>query len=113
MADDIAYKVMTAAEFGRMQHERAFRGSAVDLADGYIHMSTAAQLTATVDRHFHGQTNLVVAAIDLPLLGDTLRWEPSRGGDLFPHCYAPLPMAAVIATGPLQRQPDGTVTLPG
>jgi uncharacterized protein (DUF952 family) len=113
MAERIAYKVMTAAEFARMQREQMFHGSSADLADGFIHMSTAAQLPVTLDKHFHGQTDLVVAAIDLPRLGDAVRWEPSRGGDLFPHCYGPLPMAAVTAAAPLEWYPDGTVKLPG
>ncbi|HUB48140.1 MAG TPA: DUF952 domain-containing protein [Acetobacteraceae bacterium] len=113
MTERIAYKVMTDAEFARMRREQVFRGSAADLADGFIHMSTAAQLTVTVDKHFHGQTELVVAAIDLSQLGGTVRWEPSRGGDLFPHCYGVLPIAAVVAAGPLERRTDGTVMLPG
>ena len=112
MAEAVAYKVMTAAEFASMQREHLFRGSSADLADGFIHMSTAAQVSATVDKHFHGQSNLVIAAIDLSQLAGTLRWEPSRGGDLFPHCYGTLPLAAVTAAGPLQRRPDGTVKLP-
>lgn len=113
MTEHTAYKVMTAAEFACMQREQVFRGAAADLADGFIHMSTAVQLTVTVDKHFHGETDLVVAAIDLSRLGDTVRWEPSRGGDLFPHCYGVLPISAVVAAGPLQRHADGTVMLPG
>ena len=107
MTERVAYKVMTAAEYAQMQREHVFHGSAADLADGFIHMSTAAQLAVTVDKHFHGQTGLVVLAVDLSRLGAALRWEPSRGGDLFPHCYGPLPMTAVTATGPLDPQPDG------
>ena len=113
MTERIAYKVMTEAEFARMQREQLFRGSRADRADGFIHMSTAEQLAVTLDKHFHGQTDLVVAAIDLSRLGDTVHWEPSRGGDLFPHCYGALPMTAVTAVAPLERRADGTVTLPG
>jgi len=113
MTGPIAYKVVTAAEFARTQPGQVFRGSPADLADGFIHMSTAAQLAATVDRHFRGQTDLVVIAFDLSRLGEAVRWESSRGGELFPHCYGLLPMAAMIAAGPLERRADGTVLLPG
>ncbi|HUB13922.1 MAG TPA: DUF952 domain-containing protein [Acetobacteraceae bacterium] len=113
MIQPTAYKVMTAAEFAHMQREQAFHGSAVDLADGFIHLSTAEQLSVTVDKHFAGQTNLVVVAIDLSRLGDAVRWEPSRGGDLFPHCHGALPLAAVLAAAPLERRSDGAVKLPG
>ena len=113
MTERIAYKVMTAHEFARMRHEQVFRGSAVDVADGFIHLSTAGQLAVTVDKHFHRQTDLVVAAIDLARLGDAVRWEASRGGALFPHVYGVVPMAVVVAAAPLERGADGSVTLPG
>jgi uncharacterized protein (DUF952 family) len=89
-----------------------FAGAPVDLADGYIHLSTAAQLTDTVDLHFAGQQNLVVVAVDLAALGDSLRWEPSRGGQLFPHLYAPLPLGVVLGSCALRREADGSVRLP-
>jgi uncharacterized protein (DUF952 family) len=75
-------------------------------------MSTAAQLDETVDKHFAGQTNLHIAAIDLEALGDDIKWEPSRGGAMFPHLYVPLQLAAVLAYGPLERDDDGKVKLP-
>jgi uncharacterized protein (DUF952 family) len=109
----VAYKIMTAREFEHMRREGQFRGSAADLADGFIHLSTAGQLAGTIDRHFQGQPDLVVLAVDLGWLADTVRWEPSRGGQLFPHIYGTLPMKAVIAAGPLDRSADGTVRLPG
>ena len=89
-----------------------FAGAPVDLADGYIHLSTAAQLTETVDKHFAGQDDLWVAAIDLEALGGAVRWEESRGGALFPHIYGAMPLEVVIAYGPLERDSDGTVKLP-
>ena len=113
MTERIAYKVMTATEFARMQREQVFHGSSVDRADGFIHLSTAAQLTETVDKHFREHTDLVVIAINLLRLGDAVRWEPSRGGALFPHIYGVLPMTAVVAAGPLERAADGSVQLPG
>lgn len=109
----VAYKVLTSEQWAGFIAASAFAGAPIDLADGYIHLSTAAQLTETVDKHFAGQTGLWVAAIDLPLLGEAVKWEPSRGGALFPHVYAVLPMDAVIAAMPLERGDDGAVVLPG
>ena len=90
-----AFKVLTAPQWAQFQADGLFHGAPVDLADGYIHLSAAAQLQGTLDKHFAGLTGLVIAEVDLAALGDTVRWEPSRGGALFPHSYGPLPMAAV------------------
>ena len=90
----------------------SFAGAPVDLADGYIHLSTAGQLPETVRKHFAGQTDLHVAKVDLYALGDAVRWEPSRGGALFPHVYVDLPLSAVMAHGPLTWDRDGGVVLP-
>ncbi|WP_438827061.1 DUF952 domain-containing protein [Sphingomonas bacterium] len=90
----------------------SFDGAPVDLTDGYVHLSTAEQLTETVDKHFAGQTDLHVAAVDLGSFGPSLRWEASRGGALFPHLYGPLLLETVIAYGPLERDGDGKVRLP-
>ena len=95
-----AYKILTAYQWAQFQSEGVFTGAPVDLADGYIHMSTAEQLNETLARHFAGQSNLVIATIDLTHLGDALKWEVSRGGALFPHYYEALPMAAVVKTEP-------------
>ena len=94
----LAYKILTADQWALFQSEGVFTGAPVDLADGYIHMSTAEQLNETLARHFAGQSGLVVATIDLTHLGDALKWEVSRGGALFPHYYGALPIAAVIKT---------------
>lgn len=107
----VAYKVLTADQMRELEAD-AFRGAPIDLADGYIHLSTQAQLTETVDRHFAGQTGLWVAAIDLQALGRTVRWEESRGGQLFPHIHGAMPLEVVVAYGPLEREADGTVKLP-
>jgi len=107
-----AYKVLTAEQMAALERDRQFAGAPVDLADGYIHLSTAAQLTETVDKHFAGQGDLHVVAVDLGSFGDTLKWEESRGGQLFPHLYEPLLLETVIAYGPLERAADGTVRLP-
>ena len=107
-----AYKVLTADQMAVLEHEGSFAGAPVDLADGYIHLSTAAQLTETVDKHFAGQSDLHIAAVDLEAMGEAVKWEESRGGQLFPHLYADLPLSAVIAYGPMKRDDDGTVRLP-
>lgn len=108
----LAYKILTAGQMAMLEADGTFEGAPVDLADGYLHLSTAAQLDETVAKHFAGQDDLHVAAVDLPVLGDAVKWEPSRGGQLFPHIYAPLPLSAVVAYGPLERDHDGTVKLP-
>lgn len=106
-----AYKVLTDAQMTALEAD-AFAGAPVDLADGYIHLSTAEQLTETVDKHFAGQADLWVAAIDLEALGGAVRWEESRGGQLFPHIYGRMPLEVVVAYGPLERDGDGAVRLP-
>jgi uncharacterized protein (DUF952 family) len=111
-APALAYKVLTADQLASLERDGSFAGAAVDIADGYIHLSTAEQLTETVDKHFAGQRGLHVAAVDLDALGDAVKWEPSRGGQLFPHLYAALPLDAVTAYSPLQRDEDGAVRLP-
>ncbi len=112
MPDRIAYKIMTSAELEQMQRDGLFRGSPADIADGYIHLSCGSQLAGTWDKHFSGVGGLVLAVVDLPRLGDAVRWEPSRGGQLFPHIYGVLTMDAVTCVGPLERTPDGAVKLP-
>lgn len=93
-----AFKIFTAAQWRALQSTGSFQGAPVDLADGYIHLSTADQLEETLAKHFAGQSGLIIAEIDLSGFGDALRWEVSRGGALFPHLYAPLPMSAVKGT---------------
>jgi uncharacterized protein (DUF952 family) len=112
MTEHVAYKVLTADQWVTLS-AGVFHGAAIDKADGFIHLSTASQLTETADRHFTGQNDLIIVAIDLRVLGSAVRWEPSRHGQLFPHVYAPLVLEAVIAWRPLERQPDGSVRLPG
>lgn len=107
-----AYKVLTGGEMAVLERDGVFNGAPVDLADGYIHLSTAEQLTETVDRHFAGQGDLHVAAVDLGSFASSLRWEESRGGQLFPHLYGPLLLETVVAYGPLERGAGGAVRLP-
>ena len=107
-----AYKVLTAEQLAVLERDGRFDGAPVDVQDGYIHLSTAAQLTETVDKHFAGQTDLHVAAVDLAAQGEALKWEEARGGQLFPHLYAPLRLETVVAYSPLERDEAGRVRLP-
>lgn len=111
MAEPI-YKIASTQDWANARKSGELAGTPVDIADGYIHFSTAAQLPETLDKHYRGATGLVLATIDPDLIGTDLVWEPSRGGQLFPHLYAPLPMAAVIAERDLAARPDGRFDLP-
>ena len=95
-----AYKVLTADQWTQFQTDGQFHGAPIDITDGYIHMSTAEQLAETLAKHFTRKDNLTIAEIDLTCFGDDLKWDVSRGGALFPHLYAPLPMSAVVAHRP-------------
>lgn len=108
------YKILPAEEWRRAIADGRFTGSAVDLADGYIHFSTAAQAQETAAKHFRGQAGLVVLEIeadDLPAAD--LKWEPSRGGALFPHLYAPLDCRLVRRISDAPLGPDGVPVLEG
>jgi uncharacterized protein (DUF952 family) len=105
------YKILPRAEWEAALQAGRFGGSAVDLADGYIHFSTAAQAPETAARHFAGKVGLVVLEVEGDDLGEALRWEPSRGGDLFPHLYGDLPVAAVLRVLPAPLGEDGTPRL--
>jgi uncharacterized protein (DUF952 family) len=106
------YKILSADEWRSAQAAGRFEGSAVDLQDGFIHFSTAAQAPETARRHFAGQADLVVLEVEADELGEALRWEPSRGGDLFPHLYAPLEAALVRRAAEAPPGPDGMPQLP-
>jgi uncharacterized protein (DUF952 family) len=94
--ENTAYKILTADQWAQFEADGVFMGAPIDLTDGYIHMSTAEQTDETLAKHFAGQTGLVIAEIDLSGFGEALKWEASRGGALFPHLYAALPMSAVV-----------------
>jgi len=111
MADAI-YKICERAAWEEARLEGAFRGSGADLRDGFIHFSTAIQLRDTAAGHFAGLSNLLLIAVDPDALGGRLKWEISRGGDLFPHLYGPLPIAAVLWAKPLPLAPDGRHIFP-
>ena len=108
----VAYKILTADQMRALEEDR-FEGAPIDIADRYIHLSTAEQVAGTVDAHFAGRDGLYLAAIDLAAAGDAIRWEPSRGGALFPHLYGRLTKALVLAAAPLTRNAAGAPILPG
>jgi uncharacterized protein (DUF952 family) len=92
------YKVLPRSVWEQIRVQPAWSGSADDIRDGFIHFSNREQLVGTLQKHFAGQTDLVVLELDSESLGRNLKWEPSRNGALFPHLYAPMPIAAVVAT---------------
>jgi uncharacterized protein (DUF952 family) len=105
----VAYKLVDRAEWETALADGAYAGSAVDRADGYIHMSTATQLAETARRHYAGRTGLVLVEVALAPLGEALKWEASRGGDLFPHLFAPLPARAEAPQRGLSVDADGVM----
>ena len=106
------YKIVPASLWQNAKDAGIFEGAAIDLADGYIHFSTAPQAKETAARHFAGQKDLLLVAVDGDALGDRLVYEPSRGGDLFPHLYATLQLSAVLWEKPLPLGDDGTHQFP-
>jgi uncharacterized protein (DUF952 family) len=108
----IIYKILPASLWDEAQRAGVFRGAPVDLADGYIHFSTAAQAAETAAKHFAGQTDLVLLHVDAEALGDALKWEPSRGGALFPHLYAPLDLTHIKRADPLPLGGNGLHVFP-
>jgi len=105
------YKIAARADWDAAVPSGRFAGAAIDLRDGYIHLSTATQAQQTARLHFAGQADLVLLKIDAARLAAALKWEPSRGGDLFPHLYAPLDCALVEAVTLVDLDADGTPQL--
>ena len=103
----VVYKIVAADEWREAEAAGVFVGAAIDRADGFIHFSTAEQAPETAAKWFAGREDLTLAAVDAEALGADLHWEPSRGGALFPHLYAPLPMSAVVWSRPLKLEPNG------
>jgi uncharacterized protein (DUF952 family) len=108
----IIYKICPAALWREAERNGAFRGSEVDLRDGFIHFSSAAQAAETAAKHFAGQHDLVLVHVDATKLGDKLKWESSRGGALFPHLYGEFNFAAISRVEPLPLGLDGTHKFP-
>jgi uncharacterized protein (DUF952 family) len=108
----LLYKICPEDLWRQAEGAGAFAGSPVDVQDGFIHLSTAAQARETAAKHFAGQRGLLLIALDADALGPALKYEPSRGGDLFPHVYGPLPLAAVRRVEALPLGPDGRHVFP-
>jgi uncharacterized protein (DUF952 family) len=108
----IIYKICERAEWHAAERAGSYRGSDVDIRDGFIHFSTQAQVAETAARHFAGQTDLVLVAVDAEALGPALQWERSRGGALFPHLYAVLPLTAVRFASVLPDEVNGRRAMP-
>ena len=108
----LIYKICPRALWQEAERGGVFGGAPVDRADGYIHFSTAGQVRETAAKHFAGQDDLVLVTVDAAALGEALKWEPSRGGALFPHLYGDLPLHAVRSVGPLRLGTDGTHHFP-
>jgi uncharacterized protein (DUF952 family) len=108
----IIYKICPEALWRAAETARRFDGAPIDLADGYIHFSAAGQARETAAKHFAGQHDLLLVAVDAEALGDALKWEVSRGGALFPHLYAPLDLSAVLWAKPLPLGADGGHVFP-
>lgn len=103
----LIYKIALGDEWRAAQASGRFDGAPVDLADGFIHFSTAEQARETAEKHFAGRDGLVLVAIESAKLGGDLKWEPSRGGELFPHLYRPFLLTEVLWARQLPMRPDG------
>ena len=112
MAVSLIYHMCRRAEWQAAEQAGVYRGSAQDAADGFIHFSTAAEIEGSAARHRAGQDDLVLIAVDPAALGPALRWEPARGGVLFPHLYGALPLDRVRWTKPLPLGAAGRHVFP-
>ncbi len=112
MNNELIYKILPRGEWEAAEAVGRFRGSGIDLQDGYIHLSTRQQVEETAERYFRGQRDLLLLAVAAERLGDSLRYEPSRHGQLFPHVYGDIPVEAVTRVHPLELNDDETVRFP-
>ena len=110
---NLIYKVLSRDLWSAAESAGQFEGAGIDLVDGYIHFSTGGQLIETVEKHFAGQTDLVLVTVNADALNsESLKWEPSRGGALFPHLYEPLPVSAAESVHDLPLGADGKHQFP-
>lgn len=110
--EPIIFKIATLGAWAAAEVAGRYNGSDVDIRDGYIHFSTASQVRETLEKHYKGLDGLLLIAVDADELGDKLVYEPSRGGALFPHLYAPLATACVLWVKPLVLRADGSHVIP-
>ena len=108
----VIYKICARADWEEACHKGAFTGSADDLRDGFIHLSSGPQVAGTLARHFAGREDLVLVAVDPGRVAASLRWEASSRGNSYPHVYGPLPVSASLGVEPLRLGPDGRHVLP-
>jgi uncharacterized protein (DUF952 family) len=106
------YKICPASAWREAERSGVYRGSADDKRDGFIHFSTASQVAGTAAKHFAGQARLFLVTINANMLGDALKWEPSRGGELFPHLYGELDLVSVQDVLELRVRSDGSHDIP-
>ena len=104
---ELIYKIVEVGEWQQAIAKGRYSGSADDRRDGYIHLSTRAQLEGTLAKHFAGRDGLLLVAVQGEKIADRLKWEPARGGDLFPHCHGDLPIDAALWAKPLPRDASG------
>ncbi len=109
---EIIYKILPREAWEQAVRDGVYHGAPIDVRDGYIHFSSASQVVETAVKHFSGQKDLMLVAVDVASLSDALKWEPSRGGALFPHLYGPLPIDAVLSARALPLRADGTHLFP-
>ena len=109
---DLVYKVVTQTAYREESRDGVFHGMPIDRADGFCHLSSGKQLGETLSLHFRGQRDLLILAVRSYDLGTLLRWEPSRGGQLFPHVYGTFPMSAVAYEATIAVDADGSCALP-
>ena len=107
----LIYKILPSVEWEAARIAGRFDDSAIDLADGYIHLSAGPQAQETARKYFSGRGDLVLLTVEADALGEALKWEPSRGGDLFPHLYAALDVGQVLAARPLELDAEGVPVL--
>lgn len=108
----VVYKIAPSALWAEAEQTGVFRGAPIDHTDGYIHLSSTTQVMETANRHFAGLDDLLLVAVSTEGLGDALKWEPSRGGEDFPHLYAPLTLDHVLWVKPLPLTEDGRHAFP-
>lgn len=110
--DRLVYKIAPRMLWEAAEATGVFAGASIDFEDGFIHLSSAAQVKETARLHFAGQTDLLLIGVDTAAAGEALKWEASHGGDLFPHLYAPLEFSAVEFVVPLPLGPNGAHQFP-
>lgn len=106
------YKIVARQQWAEAAKANVFRGAPIDVQDGFIHFSAASQVVETVAKHFAGQSDLLFIEVDANRLGEKLKWEVSRGGELFPHLYGDMSLDTVVSVADLPLGPNGVHVFP-